>query len=158
MTEVACEIAPRWMLLDLTDDKSTSALVMARRHQATSYCLSQCWSRSMSPYGVTGPQWVNEVRDLARPVTYFVGVVWCFLEKKSVHIQGYIEDNPDNKVHGANMGPTWVLSAPGGPHVGPMNLPIWEHNEFYCQCCASWYPSTASGFIPRAPLTNRNQL
>ena len=32
---------------------------------------------------------------------------------------------PDNKVHGANMGPTWVLSAPDGPHVGPMNLAIW---------------------------------
>ena len=31
---------------------------------------------------------------------------------------------PDSKVHGANMGPTWVLSAPDGPHVGPMNLVI----------------------------------
>ena len=31
---------------------------------------------------------------------------------------------PDSKVHGAQMGPTWVLSAPGGPHVGPMNLVI----------------------------------
>ena len=31
---------------------------------------------------------------------------------------------PDTKVHGANMGPTWVLSAPNGPHVGPMNLAI----------------------------------
>ena len=29
---------------------------------------------------------------------------------------------PDSKVHGANMGPTWVLSAPDGPCVGPMNL------------------------------------
>ena len=29
---------------------------------------------------------------------------------------------PDSKVHGANMGPTWVLSAPDGPHVGPMNI------------------------------------
>ena len=28
------------------------------------------------------------------------------------------------KVHGANMGPTWVLSAPDRPHVGPMNLAI----------------------------------
>ena len=27
---------------------------------------------------------------------------------------------PDSKVHGANMGPTWVLPAPGGPHVGPL--------------------------------------
>ena len=35
------------------------------------------------------------------------------------------KSNPDNKVHGANMGPTWVLSAPDGPHVGPMNLAIW---------------------------------
>ena len=34
--------------------------------------------------------------------------------------------NPDSKVHGANMGPTWVLPAPGGPHVGPINLVIWE--------------------------------
>ena len=31
---------------------------------------------------------------------------------------------PDSKVHGANMGPTWVLSGPDGPHVGPMNLAI----------------------------------
>ena len=31
---------------------------------------------------------------------------------------------PDSKVHGANMGPTWVLSAPDGPHVGPMNFTI----------------------------------
>ena len=31
---------------------------------------------------------------------------------------------PDSKDHGANMGPTWVLSAPGGPCVGPMNLAI----------------------------------
>ena len=30
----------------------------------------------------------------------------------------------DSKVHGANMGPTWVLSAPYGPHVGPMNLAL----------------------------------
>ena len=29
---------------------------------------------------------------------------------------------PDSKIHGANMGPTLVLLAPGGPHVGPINL------------------------------------
>ena len=33
---------------------------------------------------------------------------------------------PDSKVHGANLGPTWVLSAPDGPHVDPMNLAIWD--------------------------------
>ena len=31
---------------------------------------------------------------------------------------------PDSKVHGAHMGPTCILSAPDGPHVGPMNLAI----------------------------------
>ena len=31
---------------------------------------------------------------------------------------------PDSKIHGAKMGPIWVLSAPDGSHVGPMNLAI----------------------------------
>ena len=29
---------------------------------------------------------------------------------------------PDSKVHGANMGPTWVLSAPDGPMLAPRTL------------------------------------
>ena len=33
-------------------------------------------------------------------------------------------DHPNSKIHVDHMGPTWALSAPGGPHVGPMNLPI----------------------------------
>ena len=33
---------------------------------------------------------------------------------------------PDCKVHGANMGPIWGQQDPGEPHVGPMNLAIWE--------------------------------
>ena len=31
---------------------------------------------------------------------------------------------PDSKVHGANMGPIWVLSAPDGAHIGPMNFAL----------------------------------
>ena len=31
---------------------------------------------------------------------------------------------PESKVHGANMRPTWALSVPDGPHVGPMNLAL----------------------------------
>ena len=34
--------------------------------------------------------------------------------------------NPDSKVYGANLGPIWGRQDPGGPHVGPMNLAIWE--------------------------------
>ena len=33
---------------------------------------------------------------------------------------------PDSKVHGANMEPIWGRQDPGGPHVGPMNLAIWD--------------------------------
>ena len=33
---------------------------------------------------------------------------------------------PDSNVHGANMGPTWGCQDPGGAHVGPMNLTIWD--------------------------------
>ena len=55
---ISCEIAIRWMLLDLDDDKSTLVQVMAWCRQATSHYLNQCWHRSLSPYGVTRPQWV----------------------------------------------------------------------------------------------------
>ena len=34
---------------------------------------------------------------------------------------------PDSKVHVANIGPTRVLSAPGGTNVGHMNLAMWEY-------------------------------
>ena len=37
-----------------------------------------------------------------------------------------LHHSPESKVHGANMGPTWVLSAPDGTHVGPMNLALRE--------------------------------
>ena len=56
---ISCELALRWMLLDLTDDKSTLVQVMAWCRQATSHYLSQCWPKSLSPHGVTRPQWVN---------------------------------------------------------------------------------------------------
>ena len=49
----------RWMPHDFTDDKSTLVQVMAWCRQATSHYLSQCWPISLSPYGVTRPQWVN---------------------------------------------------------------------------------------------------
>ena len=56
---------------------------------------------------------------------------------------------PDSKGHRANMGPTWVLSAPDGPHVGPMilairvlinihwpvfNIECWKHNQITTAC------------------------
>ena len=57
---ISCELVLRWMSLDHPHGKSTLVQVMAWRHQATSHYLSQCWPRSLLPYGVTRPQWVNE--------------------------------------------------------------------------------------------------
>ena len=62
--DISCEIAIIGMSLDFTDDRSTLVQVMAWCRQATSHYLSQCWSRSLSPYGITRPQWVNEQMDL----------------------------------------------------------------------------------------------
>ena len=41
--------------------ESTLVQVMACRHQATSHYLRQSWHRSMSPYGITRPQWEMQV-------------------------------------------------------------------------------------------------
>ena len=60
--ESLCEIALRWMSLDLIDNKSTLNQVMAWCHKATSHYLIQCWLTSMSPYGVTRPQWIDELQ------------------------------------------------------------------------------------------------
>ena len=56
---VACAIALELMPLNLTDYKPTLVQVMTWCHQAPSHYLSQCWPRSMTPCGVTGPQWVK---------------------------------------------------------------------------------------------------
>ena len=52
------EITFRWMPQYLSNEKSTLVQVMAWCRQATSHYPSQYWPRSMSPYGVTKPQWV----------------------------------------------------------------------------------------------------
>ena len=65
--------------------------------------------------------------------------------------------NPDSKVHGANMGPTWALSVPDGPHVGPMNLAIWEVfingcskvYIFRIQVNTSWYTLLYATWVTR---------
>ena len=35
-------------------------------------------------------------------------------------------NNPDSKVHRANVGHIWGRQDPGGPHVDHMNFAIWE--------------------------------
>ena len=54
---ISCEIAFMWISLNLVDDKSM--LVMAWCCQAASHYLSQCWPRSVLPYGITSTHWVH---------------------------------------------------------------------------------------------------
>ena len=59
----------------------------------------------------------------------------------------------DSKVHGANMGPIWVLSAPDGPHVDPLNLairdgcPWWILYILYGQYHGCWYPGEVRSHV-----------
>ena len=61
---ISCEIALIWMWTDFTDDHSTLVQVMAWCHQATSHYLSQCWPRSLLPYGITRLQLVKKFQLL----------------------------------------------------------------------------------------------
>ena len=56
---ISCEISLIWMSLDFTDNQSTVVQVMAWCRQTTGHYLSQCWPRSLSPYGVTRPQLIE---------------------------------------------------------------------------------------------------
>ena len=67
---ISCKIVVKWMPMDLTDDKSTLVQIMAWCRQATSHYLSQCWPRSLSPYGVIRPQWVKAIMDMVMTHKY----------------------------------------------------------------------------------------
>ena len=63
-----------------------------------------------------------------------ISINWCFVW----HVSLPFTTTPDSKVHGANMRPTWVLSAPNGPHCGPMNLAI-RGPLFKCSLIRLWF-------------------
>ena len=71
---------------------------------------------------------------------YGLGLIGIGICKCKFNWCSWAKVSPDSKVHGANMGPTWVLSAPVGPHVGPMNLAIkvsfpiiWTNESLVCE-------------------------
>ena len=70
----------------------------------------------------------------------------CRDHTSSQETQTFSLNHPDNKVHGANIWPNWVLSAPDGPHVGAVNLAIrGGRTTFICACKLShhdWHIAT----------------
>ena len=48
-----------------------------------------------------------------------------FIDKSTnAETSGISVNYPDSKVHGASKGPICGMSAPDGPHAGPMNIAI----------------------------------
>ena len=90
---------------------------------------------------------VNSNADLAALITNFLVMnkkiylyqIEPILTKTCLCIVGTepVDGFPDSKVHGANMGPTWVLSAPRGPHVGPITLVIRVSIDTFFGICMS---------------------
>ena len=108
-----------------SDHMSIKASQITSRQLDCSFnCLFRSSKHKSWHICITGPFWGNILTKMWQ---------WC---KKHVHVMApsfravqrwrYLkcETSPDSKVHGANMRPTRVLSAPSGPHVGSMNLAI----------------------------------
>ena len=51
----------------------------------------------------------------------------CVLDHQRAHQR---HNNPDSKIHRANMGAIWGRQDPGGLHVGPKNFAIWEYAAY----------------------------
>ena len=102
---IFCEIAIRWMPQHPTDHWSTLVQVMAWCCQATSHYLSQCWPRSMSPYGVTRPQWVKLrwfsfyiSKCCLENVSHFLSLIVLIIVILSAGGNGYINDYPTGRL------------------------------------------------------------
>ena len=67
------------------------------------------------------------------------------------HCDKDVRNYPDSYVHMANMGATWVLSAPYVPHVGPMNLEsgyVYFWSEFEC----AWPVNKVGCVVAHSPV------
>ena len=92
------------------------------------------------------PTWINmhespAWRKSVNPLIYFgFSVIWIpeacdlMIERSfpvvSGHLRCLLLSIPDSKAHGANMGSTWDLQDPGGPHVGHMGFAIWDVMQY----------------------------
>ena len=63
-----CEITLRWMPENFYEGEVSNG---SSGHLATSHYMSQYWHRSMSPNGVTRPQWVNTLQSIWRSGPWF---------------------------------------------------------------------------------------
>ena len=76
---------------NLIDEDSSLALVpvMAWCHQATNHYLGQCWPRSLSPCGVTEPQWFKRLECVGQCLQW----VWNLVTVSTVKMSSYHHRN-----------------------------------------------------------------
>ena len=107
---ISCKIALIWMSLDLTDDQSTLVQDMAWCLQVTSHYLSQCWPRSVSPYGITWPQWVK-LLILMKQLWYICTETFWVHSRPRLSVTSY-------PIY--NMMPSWNELAPENAKNNPL--------------------------------------
>ena len=120
---------------DLTDDKSTLVQVMAWCRQEKSHYLSQCWPRSLSPYGVIRPQWVKDM------FKFLAKLHLRLIKSKLCNIVLYHDLHMGSGIFiKIYMGPPWVWNLICCSKIpNPLNKaePVWWN-----YCC--WYIETAT--------------
>ena len=102
--------------------------------------------------------WINKSSN---PLTVFSAQYTVHLKKytrgsRFVYHYGFYLLIPDSKIHSAHMGPIWGRQEPGGPHVGPMNVAIWDlQNPSWL---LHWIGSVPVNELAGAPFTNTELL
>ena len=75
-SDISCLIAISW---------KPQVQVMAWCREATSHYLSQCWPISMSPYGITRPQWVKWLCYIRTALHYIIFMVCISYKRNTTH-------------------------------------------------------------------------
>ena len=111
--------------------------------QATSHYLSQWWLRSLSPYGITRPQWVKSIAGINTLTRKQSTPKVLYLHTFIIHSVGISAVNTSGAYHDADywvwlesvatmslesliarfMRPTWGPSGADKTQVGPMLAP-----------------------------------
>ena len=81
-------------------------------------------------------KYINVIH-MYRHVNYLIKHILKMLYSTEIYMSQItkcvLHSNPDSKAHEANMGPTWVLSAPDGPNVGRIYVGVQGMAEYYYQ-------------------------
>ena len=76
---------------NLTNEMSILVQVRAWFYQATCHYLNQCWSRSMSPYGITRAQWVKWTTYVVINTSRYKQMTGNYRQLHKQHFEMYLQ-------------------------------------------------------------------